>query len=171
MPGHTNGSELTVHIRNALSMSKQELDQYETLVLKGGEVDAQGLRERIERASFLGSVSDGSRMVAVGAVKRPTQNHVREIGDKSGFNLEPYRGELGYLYVEPEYRKRHLCYRIIEGLLDSYADPVFATTRTDNTAIHRVLGKSGFVRHGSDWRSELRSNIDLCLWTRIPNDS
>jgi len=79
MPGHTNGSELTVHIRNPLSMSKQELDQYETLVLKGGEVDAQGLRERIERASFLSFVSDGSRMVAVGAVKRPHKTTLKKL--------------------------------------------------------------------------------------------
>jgi hypothetical protein len=56
MIGHTNGSEPPVYIKNALSMSKQELDQYEALVLKGGEVMADGLRTRIELASFLGFV-------------------------------------------------------------------------------------------------------------------
>jgi hypothetical protein len=95
MTGQTNGLEPPVYIKHALSMSKQELDQYEVLVLRGGEVTANGLRARIEVAAFLGFVCIGPRMVAIGAIKRASAQHTRMISENSGFDLHSYRGELG----------------------------------------------------------------------------
>jgi hypothetical protein len=166
MTGQTNGLEPPVYIKHALSMSKQELDQYEVLVLRGGEVTANGLRARIEVAAFLGFVCIGPRMVAIGAIKRASAQHTRMISENSGFDLHSYRGELGYLYVEPDCRKRHLCSRITEGLLDTFTDPVFSTTRIDNTTVHRLLANFAFVRRGRVWRSEMHPETDLCLWAR-----
>lgn len=170
MSGQTNGLEPPVCIKNALSMSKQELDQYEALVLKGGEVTADGLRARLEVASFLAFVCLGSRMVAIGAIKRASAKHIQVVADNSGFDLRSYRGELGYLYVEPECRRRHFCSRITEGLLHTFADPVFATTRIDNTTVHRLLAKYAFVRRGNTWGSEMHPGTDLCLWVGPRNE-
>jgi hypothetical protein len=109
MTGQTNGLEPPVCIKDALSMSKQELDQYEALVLKGGEVTADGLRAKIEVAAFFGfclhwSTYGGNRRNQ--ACQRAA--YTRDLR-KVWLRLHSYRGELGYLYAEPECRKRHLC--------------------------------------------------------------
>lgn len=164
MSVYTNGPELPIYIKSPLAMSKVEADAFEDLVLKGDEVDPHGLRQRIESASFLAYALDGERMVAVGAIKRPSQHHKADIAARSGVGLDSYRGELGWLYVECDHRKGGLGSRITEALLGAFADPVYSTTRTDNAKVHGLMQKFNFRRAGRDWPSHRRPEISLCLW-------
>ena len=50
--------------------SKEELDTFERLVIAGGEVSPEGLRQRIQRVEKLIFIYDGE-CVAIGAIKNP----------------------------------------------------------------------------------------------------
>jgi ribosomal protein S18 acetylase RimI-like enzyme len=164
MPYRANGTELPVYFKNALAMNNAQLNAFEGLILEGVEVVQAGLRKRIKMASFLSYVLDNEQMVAVGSIKMPTVGHKAQVAASSGFSLDPYRGELGWIYVKPDYRMKHLGSRITEGLLEHFADPVYSTTRADNQAIHRLLKSFHFSRVGDDFPSQRHPEVSLCVW-------
>src|SRR5260370_36510448 len=126
----TNGTELMVYIKNAAAMTKKELDTFEELILEGEEVDPRRLRKRIEEAAFLAYALDDKQMVAVGAVKRPADGHKSSIAAGSGVSLNSYRGELGWLFLKPDYRKKHLSPKITPSLPHTFSHPHYSNTRT-----------------------------------------
>lgn len=159
--------ELLVRITNPSSMQSYQLAKFEYLILQGEEVDPDGLTDRIRSAHALGYAEGDGTMIAVGAIKKPTDLYVRNTEAKSGHkNLSRFRGELGYMYVPPAYQRRHLGTRIADALLETFADPVFATTRTDNVGMKAILSKLNFKRVGRKWPSRSHPGKALCLWVR-----
>ena len=60
--------------------------------------------------------------------------------------------ELGWVYVIPAYRKKQIATRLCEQLLSSATDvSVFATTRSDNAAMSRILRASAFFEVGKPY--------------------
>src|SRR5260370_2127655 len=117
----TNGTELMVYIKNAPAMTKKELDTFEELILEGEEVDPRRLRKRIEEAAFLAYALDDKQMVAVGAVKRPADGHKSSIASGTGVNLNTYCGEIGGVFCEPQYTKKHFAPRLTRGPLRHFS--------------------------------------------------
>ena len=68
--------ELPIFLRVPAECSGRELKALESLVKLGGEVNPNGLRNRIENAHFLAWVTeDGGEIVGVAALKKPNENY------------------------------------------------------------------------------------------------
>lgn len=170
MASQSKVPELPILIRKPSDMQEHELDKFETLVVKGGEIDPDDLRSRILNADYLAYVLDNDQIVATGAIKNPTESHKSYITVRSKIDLSSYKKELGYISVESSHREQHLASRITKELLNKVAGSIFATSRVDNVPIHRVLSKYNFMLSGGPWFSQVRNpsrkGIKLCLWTR-----
>lgn len=64
--------------------TKDELNEFHSLVIEGGEVSPIGLPERIKQADRLIFVRDESVCIAVGALKRPNDNYKNNVFKKAG---------------------------------------------------------------------------------------
>lgn len=134
-------------LKHPSECSDQELESYTALVLQGGEVVVQGLRGRIRQAAVLAFAFHESRLVAVTALKVPTEGYRLGVFRKAGVALSAAGAlELGWVFVVAGCRGRGLAGRIVTDTLSPAGTAcVFATTRSDNSAMHKVLeARCGF---------------------------
>ena len=62
--------------------------------------------------------------------------------------------ELGWVYLAPQHRRKgRSCDQVEAALNSAEKQMVFATSRTDNEAMHRTLLKSAFSKEGKPYRS------------------
>jgi len=137
--------------------SNDEIEAFVALVREGGEVSMQGLPERVCRSIALVFARVDSFMIGVAALKRPQLSYRRRVSTGSGAQLptEEFPYELGWVYVAPESRGKGLSLSLSQAALSkSEGAGVFATSRTDNIAMHRSLAKLGFVSVGNPFASE-----------------
>lgn len=144
--------ELPIFLRVPAECSGRELDAFESLVSLGGEVNPNGLRNRIENAYFLAWVTeDGREIVGVAALKKPNENYRASIFKKAQTKEEPskYEAELGWIFVRKEYRRKGLATKLVEKLF-SVKTPksVYATARENNDPMLPILQNFGFVQSG-----------------------
>jgi hypothetical protein len=147
-----------------------EINDFMALVLAGGEVSKVGLEGRVRSASALVFLSIGCCLSGVAALKRPEPHYREGVSSHSGVDLAevdfPY--ELGWVFVMPHARGRKFSIDLTQVAL-SKADNggVFATSRSDNTAMHSTLKKFEFAAIGRSWPST-RGDYDLKLFLRKP---
>ena len=146
--------ELTV--KTFRDCSAPERAAFIAFVRAGGEVSMQGLVERISSAPALVFARIDGELVGVAALKQPQASYRRRVSSESAVPLPaaefPY--ELGWLYVSPEARRKGLSLSLSQAALTSSAGAgVFATSRTENVAMHRSLTKLGFVPAGNAFAS------------------
>jgi predicted GNAT family N-acyltransferase len=61
---------------------------------------------------------------------------------------------LGYIYVEEVLRGQHIASNLVERAMREAGNVgVFATTRTDNAAMQKILCRNGFVLAGNPYLS------------------
>jgi GNAT superfamily N-acetyltransferase len=144
------------------------LDEFRALVLAGGEVTAQGLEDRIRSAVKLIFLNVCCCLSGVAALKRPEQGHRKHISEKSRISLleAEYPFELGWVFVMPSARGRGFSRDLTQAALTAAGTAgVFATSRTDNIAMHKALLKFGFQSAGEPYQSE-RGDYKLQLFLR-----
>ena len=163
-----HGQAFTVSSRRPGACRSEDLASFESLVLEGGEVKPIGLQRRIKRAEILAFANDARTLIGVGALKRPDNDYQIDVFKKAGGNLltSDFPFELGWVYVNPACRRDGVGQRIVDVILSAAADRhVFATARVENGQIHRRLERSGFVREGTAFPSELGAHM-LILFVR-----
>jgi GNAT superfamily N-acetyltransferase len=133
-----------------------EIGAFIAFIRAGGEVAIQGLNERIRGAASLVFVRTEGMVVGVAALKIPQESYRRRVSTDSGAPLAatnfPY--ELGWVFVSPEYRGNGLSLLLSQAALrECKGFGVFATSRTDNVAMHKQLLKLGFVAVGHPYTS------------------
>lgn len=147
--------------------SDRELERFEGLVRQGGEVQPRGLSGRIRQAAALTFAFHEDRLVAVAALKKPTNGYRVGVFQKAGV-APPESGalELGWVFVLPDCRGRGLAGRVVaDTLVASEGAGVFATTRSDNHTMRKVLEGQNFVGIGQAYQS-VRGGYDLSLFVR-----
>ena len=103
--------------------------------------------------------SPSGELTAIAALKAPDAEYrdaVFKMAD-SPASYADFQLELGWVYVVPAYRRKQVATEICEQLLLRAAgDCVFATTRSDNAAMGRILRACGFAEVGKPFmhRSE-----------------
>ena len=157
--------------RSPKSCSVAELDAFERLVNAGREVNQIGLRARIKRACSVVWLqgSDGSP-VGVGALKYPHENYRASIFKKASSREEPnkYELELGWIFLENQFRGQGLSDVIMKELLSaSRTKSLYATVRENNYIMRTVLVKHGFMQEG---RAYLSDEGDYKVVLYIKND-
>jgi GNAT superfamily N-acetyltransferase len=136
--------------------SNIEIVAFIAFVRAGGEVSIQGLVERIRSAAVLVFARVDGLVIGVAALKQPQASYRRRVSSESGAPLPaaefPY--ELGWVYVSPESRGKGISLLLSQAIIAaSEGACMFATSRTDNVAMHRSLTKVGFVAVGNPFVS------------------
>ena len=143
------------------AFSPLEIDDFVALVLAGGEVTPDGLRARVMRAAHIAFLRENDCLLGVGGLKKPSNNHRREIelGAKVTLGAETVPFELGWVFILPSARNRKQSFPLCRALVSATNGMgTFATSRSGNEGMHRTLTKLGFSRVGSEWPS--RQNDD-----------
>ena len=143
-------------VKSPSECSNVEIGAFIAFVRAGGEVSIQGLPERIRGAAALVFARIDSLVVGVAALKQPQASYRRRVSTESGAPLlaEEFPYELGWVYVSPESRGKRLSLLLSQAALAASKDAgVFATSRTENIAMHRSLAKLGFVATGNPFVS------------------
>jgi hypothetical protein len=143
---------------------------FETL-LKSGEVTRDGLEDRIARAHALAFVYAEVDVAAIGAIKQPGDGYRRDKFHQSHSpaSANDYPVELGYVYVDPQFRGHGLSRIVGDSLRPFFADQgCFATSKQSRHFMHRTLTALGFMQSGDAFPSQLE-NENLLLFLRPPH--
>jgi GNAT superfamily N-acetyltransferase len=157
------------HIKSPHECSESELTTLEKLIIDGGEVMTNGLRNRIKLAERLIFLLEGE-CVAVGAIKNPSDQYKADVFKKSGVpsSQSKYKYELGWLYVIPSARKKGLGHLLIESALKFVGSSgCFATTRANNDSIHHLFSQYSFSKLGIEYQS-VNGDYSLMLYVNKP---
>ena len=98
--------------------------------------------------------SPSGELVAIAALKAPNDEYRRDVFKMAGSpaSYADYKVELGWVYVVPDYRRKQIATNLCEQLLLSAAgDQVFATTRSDNGVMSRILRACAFAEVGNPY--------------------
>jgi GNAT superfamily N-acetyltransferase len=143
-------------VKSPAECTNLEIGAFIAFVRAGGEVSTQGLPERIRGAAALAFARVDGLVVGVAALKQPQASYRRRVSTESGAALsaQEFPFELGWVYVSPELRGNGFSFLLSQAALaESNAAGVFATSRTDNIAMHRSLAKLGFEVTGNPFLS------------------
>ena len=163
-----NDSLPIVNANEPSSFCEVEIDDFVALVLAGGEVAAEGLRNRVLNAVQIAFLRENKCLLGVAGLKRPSANHRRDVarGSKTALDAEALPFELGWVFILPSARNRKLSFPLCRPLVEAaLGKGIFATSRSDNAGMHSTLGKLGFVRVGSEWPSK-QNNGNLVLFLK-----
>jgi GNAT superfamily N-acetyltransferase len=144
------------HVKKPDKCTAQELYAFGEIVRLGDEVQSAGLELRIKRAHRLAFVTSRSDWLGVAALKRPSSEYRKSVQRGSGTTLNPdrYPFELGWIFVASEARRRGIARMLIAELLRSAREyGIFATARSNNSAIHCALEQAGFRAAGAEYQS------------------
>jgi ribosomal protein S18 acetylase RimI-like enzyme len=137
------------------------------LIEHGGEVDGDLVPRHLRRAAGVSLLRCESEVVGVAVLKRPLETYRNAVFEKAVVSMIPkhWRYELGYVCIADAARghgfARHLCRSVLEC---ADGASVFATTRSDNDRMQRVLANVGFSRAGKAYASTRRdATINLFL--------
>lgn len=151
------------------SFSVKEQQGIFELIASAGEVPTGRLKERLDLAQIVGAIFNGEVITSTATIKMPSRQYVDKILMKS-YN-EKFGGifflELGYVCTSPEYRGQGLALKLISQLIEKYSsNNLYATTRTDNKGMIRILEIHGFSLQGTPYLSE-NKEYHLCVYFRL----
>ena len=158
--GQLNG---TAHFKEPIACTEGERREFERLVRQGFPA-ADALEDRIRDAKWLAFyyAADGT-LGAVAALKAPTEQHRQDLFKKAHAPVSPaeYKLDLGWVFVLPAYRGNRIAESLCRQLLARVPTScVFATTRTNNSPMIRILLALGFARAGKPYP---RRNEEMAL--------
>jgi ribosomal protein S18 acetylase RimI-like enzyme len=146
---------MKINCKSPQECSLTELKDFERLVCMGGEISTNGLSGQIKNAGRLLFARE-ERLIGTGAIKQTNDYYRKDVFRKAGIADTGAGGwvEFGMLYVSPAKRRKGVGSALLNSALES-AGPsnVFATTRADNTAMHGLFKRNGFIRMGLDYKS------------------
>jgi predicted GNAT family N-acyltransferase len=159
---------LSSSIVSPADCTRQDLADFENLVIKARTVDLQGLTQRIRDASKLLFLRESNgQLVGVGALKKPLLSYRNKVFAKARATArsEEYRIELGWVAIAKAHQGRGLSRRIISQLISlAENENVFATARADARAM-RFATDYGFKPAGKPYPSGHGYDLVLCLRT------
>jgi RimJ/RimL family protein N-acetyltransferase len=157
----------TAHFKDPISCTEGERREFERLVRQGFEGSDEGLPGRIHDARSLAFYyAAGDTLGAIAGLKAPSQRYRDDVFKKAdaAVSAADYELELGWVFVVPAHRGKRIAKSLCRRLLARVpASSVFATTRTDNSRMIRILVALGFTRVGKPYR---RRNQELVLFLR-----
>ena len=146
--------------------TKDEIRAFRRLVLLGGEVASAGLEGLVRQARRLVVRYEGQDLAGVAGLKRPRSQYRQQVFQRAGVTLPggTYPLELGWVYVAETFRRKGYSYRLVEAAMSGVnPEEVFATSETNNSAIHKALERHGLRRAGKDYPSN-RGNRRINLF-------
>jgi|SRR5258708_1714890 RimJ/RimL family protein N-acetyltransferase len=161
------GQETTITLKPPSDYSGEELDCFRDLVIAAGEVEEEGLQDRIRRAEVLAVLKQGGKIIGVGALKRQHPNHTARLFQKANAKsvANDFSLELGWVVIRTEYRGHKYSRPIVDALVaHAKGQRIYATSVSTNEPMHKTLINYKFERDGSDWPSQRRKRTRLLLF-------
>lgn len=150
-----------MEIKKPIDCSQEELELFQSLVLLGGQVDPNGLKERIANCKLLGFYyNDKNELIGISAIKFKSSNSVKATKAKAEIsdNLNPQL-ELGYSVTKKEFRGQGVNRAINDKLLEAIkGEKVYATT--DNDTMRHYLIEKGFIKKGKSFKGKYNQSLD-----------
>ena len=142
------------------------LQQLSQLIATGSEVDMSMVSRNLANANSIGYAIDNGKPVGVIVLKNPVSSYRQKVFQNAGVPelQQTYQLELGYVYVEPEYRGM-VSARLLRLMNRSITAPIFATTRENNTTINKILQFGGYQLTGEPFASD-RGTYKILLWIK-----
>lgn len=150
------------------TVEEAQRQDFMAIVRAGGEVSDASLGRNTREAERLVFARQGGSLVGVAALKNPQPHHRATIKQKAGVAVEvmDFPFELGYIFVLPCARRGGLATKLCRSALRAAnGRGVFATARTDNVGIHRILRRLRFQKVGIPF-SSTRGIYKLQLFLR-----
>jgi len=157
-----------IDIRPPKDWSKEEIDSFLESVRAGGEV-MRGLKARVERAELLAIQPAEGSLPAVAGLKRPDDSYREKVFEKSGSQevAATYLLELGWVFVPESLRRQSVAFKLTEWLVScAGSKKIFATTRTDNAPMKKILISTGFCKNGTPYASDQNPGSMLQLFIK-----
>jgi len=158
-----------VRCKSPSDTEPDELESFQQLVVNAGEVSASGFAALIGKAAQLGFLYHDNRLVGTAAIKTPRQSYREKVFDKSGLaaQRESYPHELGWIYLHPDHRGGG---RILQLLDRMMVDPqgIFATVRTTNIPMQKILQRYDFKRTGNAYPSSQSEGEEIAVYLNKP---
>lgn len=154
------------------NFTEEQIDDFVILVETGGENVPGYATSRVKTAAYLALVYDEDKTpIATAAVKKPRISYRDSCFEKSNqdeYDAEDYTLEIGFMYVIPEKRNTQVATKMLNTLMKKEIPSghnVFATTRTDNRFMIRILNNNNFIPVGKSWPSIVnpRNRIQLYI--------
>lgn len=146
-----------------LNLSDTVQEDVIRIILSKNQVDPNGLRSRLNRATQLMLAWVGDTLVGVVALKRPYKSYTHKISMKTGIDIYDFP-EVGYLAVLPEYDPHTVGRVLLSKLLENIAGNVFFTSRVGDTVTSSILLQANFSPYGTTYSGI--AGDDIRLWTR-----
>jgi RimJ/RimL family protein N-acetyltransferase len=73
---------------------------------------------------------------------------------KASVRPEDFEIELGWVFLREENRGQRLGWSLVSQILPHATGSIYATSRSDNAPMQRLLEHNGFTREGSEYQSE-----------------
>lgn len=146
----------TVTKKRPSECSETELLDFASLVLAGGEVTADGLNDRIKKAEVLIFLAQDNYLKGIAAVKNPEVNYKNGVFKKASATVpaSAFPFELGWVFVLPSSRGAGYSHKLVKAAVGvTSSQGIFATSRTDNAPMRKVLKAHGFSCHGEAYAS------------------
>jgi GNAT superfamily N-acetyltransferase len=142
--------------------SAAQLRQFHELVLSDGQVQADGLVERIASAALLAFAYSGEELAGVASVKQQKRNYVNGVFLKAKVPrlAEKYLFEIGYAVTHENFRRRGISRELIGALISHKPRTQFYAT-TKNDGMRDLLTRSGFKKTGNSWLNINEETLDL----------
>lgn len=163
---------MITHFKKPEELTNKEFKTIYQLILKGNEVDANTLQHRLTRAALVCFAIIDSKIIAIAVIKRPSKKYRDSIFTKAQIidKSNQYKYELGYVFTETDYRGKKISSKLCNQLCDIFlAHNVFATTRSKNKPMQKILVKNHFLPTGVPFHN--RKNTDeLILFVKYKFD-
>jgi AbiV family abortive infection protein len=149
-----------VHGKRTDECSSDELNEFETLVVQGGQIDVNGLANRIKGCKLLAFCYDGDKLVGVSAIKNKTANASAQIRLRAGIvagNVPTL--ELGYSFTHADYRRQGVNSRLNDLLLAQVKNEhIYATTAVKS--MKNYLLEKGFKKAGHAFAGRFNEQLE-----------
>lgn len=166
-PSQIIGTE--THTRPPVDFAPEAKREFMDLVISAGEVEQEGLAERVEAALRLTLMyAKGKILCGVAALKQQTPEYRANIFRKAEASetVANFPYELGWIVVKDEFRGHHLSHRLVDTALKTIGSAgAYATVKLSNEPMRRTLIRYGFRPEGTHFRST-RGPYDLALYLR-----
>ena len=123
-----------------------ELQHFKSLLSQRSSIEQEHIERRIQRAHILAFVYVETILVGIGAIKYAMPGFRRRVLEGQNISLleELPEKELGWLFVNKDFRGRGIGSAIVSSLIEVLTDDhIFSLTEDKNFTMRKILHSSG----------------------------
>lgn len=150
-------------------LETQDQNEIKTLIIKGNETNNNLIEDRLYTSALTAYFKNNNKIIATSTIKIPEVSYINTIFNKASVKFNPldYTHELGYVFVDLNYRNKKLASTLCSELIQRFKTKnLFSTTRTDNLGMQSILDTLGFIPNGDTYPSIIQEK-QLRIYIKI----